>query len=112
LTRITLIDPEEGAAHPGQDSLGFRAQEEELALLRGVVAQAPLMIWRETAAGDITWANAAYLIQAGQKLEPGKDLTWPLLRLFDRTAIPARAGWPPGLCPARRCPCASRNRLA
>lgn len=87
LTRITLIDPEEGAAHPGHDSLGFRAQEEELALLRGVVAQAPLMIWRETAAGDITWANAAYLIQAGQMLEPGKDLTWPLLRLFDRTAI-------------------------
>ena len=61
-----------------------RAIQDELAQLRSTLSQAPLMIWREAAEGEVIWANAAYLLQAAHHLEPGQDLSWPLPRLFER----------------------------
>lgn len=86
LIRITLHDPESAARLPGLDQLAHRAMQDELDQLRGVMAQAPLLVWREDGAGAVIWANAAYLLQASRMLEPGQDLTWPLPRLFERTA--------------------------
>lgn len=88
LTRITLMDMEEELSSGAADPLTLRAITEELAQLRSVLAQAPIMAWRETAQGQIVWANAAYLLRASQDLDPGQDMTWPLPRLFETGAAP------------------------
>lgn len=86
LTRVMLVDPESDAEHPAQDLLALRAMTDELDFLRETVSKAPILIWRERANGDVTWANGAYLLRVGDVGEAGQDLTWPLPRLFDRTA--------------------------
>lgn len=86
LTRITLLDPEEQSRTVGPDALSLRAAQTELDQLRDTISQAPFLVWRESAEGEVTWANAAYLSEATLQLEPGQDLSWPLPRLFERTA--------------------------
>ncbi len=85
LVRITLHD--QSSPIPARlDLVAQRAMAEELDQLRSTVAQAPLLMWREDAEGAVVWANAAYLAQTARYLEPGEDLSWPLPRLFERTA--------------------------
>ena len=86
LTRITLTDPEHAGAALGLDPMARRAVQQELDTLRKTLAQMPVLTWREQAGGDVVWANTAYLMRAGEQLAPGQDLSWPLPRLFDRTA--------------------------
>jgi PAS domain-containing protein len=86
ITRITLADPKTDRAAPGADLITQRAVAEELVQLRAVAAQAPMMIWRELADGDVVWANSAYIAYVTEKHLPEQDLTWPLLRIFERTA--------------------------
>ncbi|MDZ4094646.1 MAG: PAS-domain containing protein [Paracoccaceae bacterium] len=86
LTRITLLDPDAGGRTAGFDPMTQRVMEEELGQMRATLSQAPFLIWRENAVGDVIWANASYLLHAATKLEPGQDLAWPLPRLFERTA--------------------------
>ncbi len=88
LTRISITDPEteQHASGPQRDGLTERAVQDELDLLRGSVAGAPLPIWRESAEGEVTWANAAYLGLLMKRMENGQELVWPIPRLFERTA--------------------------
>lgn len=86
LTRLTLVDPDHDSHLPGIDPMAQRAQSEELDLLRQTLAKAPVLIWRERADGQVIWANAAYLLRAGESLTPGRELSWPLPRLFEKTA--------------------------
>ena len=86
LTRLTLVDPEKDERLPAQDPIAHRAQSEELEILRLTMAKAPMLVWRERADGEIIWANTAYLLRVGETLPHGQDLTWPLPRLFGRTA--------------------------
>ncbi|MDR7124512.1 PAS-domain containing protein [Pseudotabrizicola sp. 4114] len=85
LSRITLIDAETKDRSLVHDPLAHRSMTEDLAFLRSMLSQAPFLAWREKDNGDIIWANTAYLLRAGD-LFPGKELTWPLPRLFERTA--------------------------
>ncbi len=85
LTRI-VVQEDQQQPGSGQDPLIRRAMEEELALLRATISSAPVLIWRETPQGEVTWANAAYLMQVTQRMQTGQELTWPLQRLFDRVA--------------------------
>jgi PAS domain-containing protein len=87
LARVVLIDPESNERAPGTDPMAQRALNEELDLLRQTMAKAPVLVWREREDGEVIWANAAYLHRVGEQLAPGKDLHWPLPRLFDRTAV-------------------------
>ena len=86
LTRITLADPKTDKAVRGADLITQRAMAEELDQMRAIAAQAPLMIWRELGDGDVVWANGAYISHVTERLLPDTDLTWPLPRLFERTA--------------------------
>ena len=86
LTRLTLVDPDHDDRMPRIDPMAQRAQNEELDLLRRTIAKAPALIWRERADGEVIWANAAYLLRAGETLAPGQELSWPLQRLFGKTA--------------------------
>ena len=86
LMRLVLVDPDSDAAATGQDVMVVRAMSEELDFLRLTVAKAPVLIWRERGNGDVTWANAAYMLRVGDLGEQGQELSWPLPRLFERTA--------------------------
>ena len=86
LTRLTLIDASTDGQISGGDAIAQRAMLDELALLRETVATAPMLLWRENAAGDVVWANGPYLLQACAILDDGKELGWPLPRLFSRAA--------------------------
>ncbi len=86
LTRIRLSDPSasSGLSEPG--ALSLRAMKDELDLLRQATEKSPILIWRENLEGDIIWSNSTYLLLAAENLLPGKSLTWPLPRLFDRVS--------------------------
>ena len=86
ITRITLADPKTDKSAPGADFITQRAIAEELDQMRTIAAQAPMMIWRELADGDVVWANAAYILHVTEKYLPDQDLCWPLPRLFERLA--------------------------
>lgn len=88
LTRLTLVDGEGEAASPGSDGLAELALKDELAHLHDTLSRAPLPIWRETAEGEVIWANGPYLAAAAEQLEPGKELAWPLPAIFPRDPAP------------------------
>ena len=78
LARISLTDVAGDGAPNLVDPLTQRAMDEELALLRGTVALAPLPIWLENTEGEVIWANSAYLALVTQSLGPEHELAWPL----------------------------------
>jgi PAS domain-containing protein len=86
LSRITLVDADSGGGQSGHDPLIHRSMTEELMFLRSMLSHAPFLAWRERNDGDVIWANTAYLLRAGDLLPAGQELTWPLPRLFDKTA--------------------------
>lgn len=83
LTRISLHEAESLPDHGGQDLLTQKAIEQDLQQMRAAIARTPMLIWRESAAGEVIWANARYLSEAADRLDAGRDLTWPLPRLFE-----------------------------
>ena len=87
LTRLTIADP--GAENAGVtiDSQSLAHMEDELAILRRSVDEAPVLVWHEDAEGRITWANAGYLAETEARSEG--DTIWPIPRLID---VPAPAG--------------------
>lgn len=87
LTKLTLIDASKDGHVTASDAIAQRAMLDELALLRNTVAAAPMLLWRENTAGDVVWANGPYLLQACGVLDDGKELGWPLPRLFNRAAV-------------------------
>lgn len=94
LTRLTLVDAETEERMPAQDPMTLRAQVEELEQLRGVVVEAPVLIWRERPDGAVTWANAAYLARLSERMDPGTDIAWPLPALFETPAVAPAPGKP------------------
>jgi PAS domain-containing protein len=88
LTRITVLEAEAKAATSAFDPLTRRAIRDELEQLRQISANAPLPIWRESAAGEVIWANATYLSIVTDRLGEDEDLAWPLPKLFTYTPQP------------------------
>lgn len=86
ILRATLTNPEAERARGGLDPMVIHALNGELAQLRETLSRVPLPIWRERADAEVVWANAAYLDLAVDLLPKDQDLTWPLPRLFGRTA--------------------------
>lgn len=82
LTRIVLADPEADPNGTAIDPLTQRANEEELQLLRGTVAQAPLPIWLENSEGEVIWANSPYVTLATERLGAEAAIVWPLPRIL------------------------------
>jgi PAS domain-containing protein len=81
LTKIELTDAHD-AATQGTAPLVQRAVLDEVAMLREAVAAAPMLVWRENAKGEVIWANGPYLLQSCAVLTEGKELGWPLPKLF------------------------------
>jgi PAS domain-containing protein len=87
LTRICLIDPDVTDGPGVALALSHRALETEVQELRKAAAAAPMLIWREHSEGEIVWANDSYVMLAASTLPAGRDLSWPLPRLFERSAV-------------------------
>ena len=86
MTRITVADAKKDTTAPGADLVTQQAMSEELDQMRAITSQVPLMIWRELSDGDIVWANSAYMMHLARTLLNDRELTWPLPRIFERTA--------------------------
>lgn len=83
LTHLRLVDTRAEGALVAMDRLSFDAMREELDTLRDVAKSMPVLSWRVNAAGEITWANTAYL-DTYTTVDAGRTgLTWPLPDLFD-----------------------------
>lgn len=87
----------------GADPLGLSGQvlADELHHMRGVLETAPVLAWRQSPEGHVTWANAAYrrMIAADGDAQP-----WPLPALFDRgveTGVVRRRTSPVNSAPAQ-----------
>lgn len=82
LTHLRLTDTRAEGSLVALDRLSFEAMREELDTLRGVVKHMPVLSWRQDAAGQVTWANSAY-ISAFLAVDAGRSgLSWPLPDLF------------------------------
>ena len=90
LMRITLLDPDIADGPGVAVAIAHHALEKEVKELRQAISHAPLLIWRESLSGEVTWANNAYMMLLANSAARGRDLTWPLPRLFDRTAVATR----------------------
>lgn len=91
LARITVTDPLAEGRGTMVDALSLRAMEDEIAQLRAMTETNPAPAWHQNAAGDVIWANRAYLALADSlEAEPGAEpCPWPLPRLFDLGPDPA-----------------------
>ncbi|MGR3292059.1 MAG: PAS-domain containing protein, partial [Paracoccaceae bacterium] len=84
-TRITLADLSEPDNQNASGTPRILAMERELETLRATAEFAPFLVWRQNAAGTVTWANNAYLALA-QNSDGSTNLpVWPPARLFDLT---------------------------
>lgn len=87
LTKISLSDPDVQQGPGVVMAMAHRAALDEVAILRATLAASPVLAWRESPLGEVTWANAAYLLWVSG--DAGQHLVWPLPRLFDQDADPA-----------------------
>jgi PAS domain-containing protein len=87
MVRLTVTSGQ-GEPCPGTGDIAtVAALQQEVMAQRTVLSRAPVLMWRETADGDVVWANHAYLIRAVELLPEGDDLSWPLPRLFGQPEV-------------------------
>jgi PAS domain-containing protein len=84
LARISLTDIERSISEFAVDGHALAALEGELEVLRGITDRVPYLTWKESADGEITWANAAYLDMADQSGPVTPLKPWPPRVLFPR----------------------------
>ncbi|CUX82920.1 MAG: PAS domain/PAS fold [Roseibaca calidilacus] len=86
LTHLRLVDTRAEGALVALDRLSFEAMRQELDTLRDVATHMPVLSWRVNTAGDIIWANTAY-VETYTAFDAGRNgLTWPIPNLFDGQA--------------------------
>ena len=83
LVRLTLIDTESEVGGAGIDRHGLRAMEHELETLRQVTEHTPSLMWKQSARGQITWANRAFLDMIGRVRSGADSGAWPPPALFE-----------------------------
>ncbi len=82
LLRICLTDADRDQVYLSVDPLVHRATLDELTQLRTFVAKSPMFGWVENGAGEVIWANSAYLFATEQVIDKGEELGWPLPKFF------------------------------
>ncbi len=89
------VMPQVGEQAGVEDIHRLDALERELATLRANTDAAPFLVWRQNAAGDVTWVNRAYLEQVENRFGTNRRMTWPLPQLFgDSTPSSKSSRWP------------------
>lgn len=97
LARIVFREGKEAAQQSGPlpDRFSHAAIVEELATLRGVIDDAPILVWKEDAAGAVRWANAAYVNLVRRVSDSPDTVGWPLPRLFNQRPVGPDMAEPP-----------------
>ena len=93
LLRLRLSDGSDEGTLVAIDRLSHEAAQRELALLRNVQRHLPCLVWQCDAAGQVIWANAAYIQALKDVQGETPALSWPLPALFphpDGAPTPAR----------------------
>ncbi len=83
IARIALVDEEAASSDTPLDRHSLIAMGQELDTLRANADHAPFLSWRESSAGEITWANRAYLDLAEAMNPDAPVQPWPPASLFD-----------------------------
>ena len=83
LLHLRLTDTRAEGALMAIDRLSFDALQDELAALRAVARNAPVLIWKTDAEDRVIWANSAYIRTLQQDSDTHGHLTWPLPKLFN-----------------------------
>ncbi len=91
MTHIRLSEPEMEGKLLAIDRLSYDAMQSELQLLREVMGNTAVLVWKLSAEADVVWANAAYIAHLQDSGVRSRDLRWPLPNLFDDTAAPQDA---------------------
>lgn len=83
LRRLALVDEDVTPPSAEIDSHNLSAMERELDILRANTDQSPVLVWRQNAAGEVTWFNRRYLEELRRLRGPGAADRWPVAPLFD-----------------------------
>lgn len=86
--RMTLAEQTKAEAPAPIDSATLHAMERELSTLRAVTDRVPALVWRQDAAGRITWINRAYLDTLRRLRGDAAAAIWPPAPLFDPSQPP------------------------
>lgn len=79
---VRLVVTHLDANDPGScDIHTLRAIENELATLRANTSAAPFLLWRQSANGEVTWVNQAY-VNIARAIGFDTSATWPLPAIF------------------------------
>jgi len=89
LSRLTLSGPESDGRYSTIDPMTQRAIEEELSMLRDVLASVPLPVWMEQADGTTIWCNREYMARIRKRISGMAQFSWPLPAL---TSAPVEDG--------------------
>ncbi len=89
-SRITFDNASEVGERSATDRLIAASLEQEVASLRAISEDAPMLIWKEDATGQIVWANNAYLNLTDRLVAAPSEIgqTWPPRNLFARFDLP------------------------
>lgn len=89
-SRITFDNASESGERSAADRLIAASLEQEVASLRAISEDAPMLIWKEDATGQIVWANNAYLNLIDRLVVAPSEIgpTWPPRNLFARFDLP------------------------
>lgn len=87
--RISIVDLRKNPRGVTIDPLSYAAMQSELQSIRRSSAEFPFLSWRQNGAGKLTWANSAYLQEAGP--------SWQSDPLFDPTDMDDLEGGSSGI---------------
>ena len=90
LTRVSLLDAEDGSVIEKCRDTARTAEQAELGLMRGILRDMPQLVWQEDLNGKLLWANNAYLSYADRVLPQQDDdcRVWPGERIFTEIQTP------------------------
>lgn len=83
--RLALRPVEDETDAVTMDRPSLMAMEHELATLRSTTDHTPILVWRQTTEGEITWINRAYRDACAIHGTPARAGLWPPDRLFEIT---------------------------
>lgn len=86
-TRITVNDLSGGPDEVRLESVAFRAILRELEVHRSMSENLPIPLWRQSADGDVTWANPAYVARSNAASPGSPEDAWPPRPIFSATDL-------------------------
>ena len=85
--RIAITELADGPSYVKLDPGVFRTVLREIDILRSVSSRIPFPVWRQTRAGEITWANRAFVDLGRAAAKDYPTETWPPPAIFPAATL-------------------------